>query len=100
MGSYTTVASYVSNLGQRFTKVDQVNALIAFADAQTGLFGSADAALRSTVNTANYELYWDSKNLATIASIINEKVNGGALSVSIGLSAILVACGVLLHNIL
>lgn len=100
MGSYGSLASYISNLGQRITRVEQVTALTSFADSQKTLFGSSDATLRSTVRTAQYELFWDTKYLPTIASIVDEKVNGGAAGISVGVSAILIAFGVILNSLL
>lgn len=94
------IASYLSSLGARMTSEKQVAALTAFAEAQKGLFGSSDATLQSTVGTAQYELYWDSQYLATVASIVDKKVKGGAIGMSMGVSAVLVACGVLLNSLL
>lgn len=72
-----------------------MNALVSFADAQTGLFGSADATLRSAVRTAQYELFWDSEHLTNIVSIVDKKVNGGAASPVASISLLVVACGLL-----
>ena len=52
------------------------------------------------MGTAQYELYWDSQYLATVASIVDKKVKGGAFGMSMGVSAVLVACGVLLNSLL
>lgn len=99
MGSYGSLASYISGLGARFTRDEQIAALTSFADQQTALFGSSDATLRSAVRTAQYELFWDSKYLATIASIVDTKVNGGAVAVSC-ISSVLIAFGVLLNYLI
>lgn len=99
LGSYASVASYMANLGQRFTREDQITRLVSFADSQTGLFGSADATLRSIVRTAQYELYWDTQYLSEIAAILDEKVKGEATRLSFGLSVIIITCCVLINTI-
>lgn len=98
MGSYATLASYISGIATRFTRDEQIAALSSFADEQTGLFGSSDVTLRTAIATAQYELYWDSKHLDTIASIVDKKVNGGAVAISC-VSTILIAFGLLLNFI-
>lgn len=99
LGSYGSLASYFTGLAARFTRDEQVSQLTSFADKQTTLFGSSDATLRTAVRNAQYELFWDSKYLSTIASILDEKVDGGAMAVSC-VSTVLIAFGVLLNYIL
>lgn len=99
MGSYGSLASYISGLSSRFTNRDQVTKLTSFADQQTELLGSSVATLRTAIQTAEYELYWDSQHLATVASIVDVKVNGGA-SVPVCMSFFVVAIGVVVNTLL
>lgn len=99
LGSYSSLASYVSNVGSRITTADQVASLKSFADENVALFGSSDSTLRSVIKSAEYELFWDASHLPAISSILNEKVGDGASVLSIGLSSFLVGLGVLLNFI-
>lgn len=94
MGSYGSLASYVAGLAARFTRIEQLNALNALADEQSALYGASVSTLRNAVRTAEYEFYWDSQHLATVASIVDQKVKGGA-SATVSISFLLVAFGVL-----
>lgn len=95
LGTYASLAAYFSNFGTRITSLEQIAAMTSFADKNTGLFGTSDATLRSIMRTAQYELYWDSKYLSNITSIVNKKVNGGAVGappigrLAVGLSVFL-----------
>lgn len=94
MGSYGSLASYISGFVGRFTRQDQILALTSFADQNRELFGSSDATLRSAIEAAEYELYWDSQHLPIISAVIDKKVNGGASSL-IAFNVIIICLGVI-----
>ena len=97
LGSYSSLANYVSGLAALITREDQLKEVEGFI----ATFGAdAQVTLENAVKSVQYALYWDTKYLAQIVSIVEEKSKGGAATVTLGLTAVLVSCAVAVNSVL
>ncbi|KAH8358872.1 hypothetical protein KR093_002952 [Drosophila rubida] len=97
MGSYSAVATVISNIAARFTEESQVELLKTFNTANSAAFGSSAATLTSAETNANENLVWAKANLGHFRTYLSKR-NGSAMVGAFSLFTVLVvAITTLLH---
>lgn len=77
MGSYSSVATVISNIASRFTTESEKQSLKAFNDQNKDKFGSAQSRLVSAENTVEENLVWATNKLGQFRTYLNNR-NGAA----------------------
>ncbi|XP_069962085.1 membrane alanyl aminopeptidase-like [Bactrocera oleae] len=77
MGSYSSVATVISNIATRFTTESEKQSLKAFNDQNKDKFGSAQSTLLSSEKTVDENLVWATNKLGQFRTYLNNR-NGAA----------------------
>ncbi|KAM8705010.1 hypothetical protein ACLKA7_009465 [Drosophila subpalustris] len=78
MGSYSAVATVISNIAARFTEDKQLSALKTFNSANSGKFGSSASTLKSAETTVEENLKWSEAKLLHFRTYLSNR-NGSAM---------------------